>query len=243
MCYFHVISNIKKKFASKIGLQAWIELHSYLSKIHMSRSVGEKKKLINQFSDRYKSESYDLWNYVNKQWFEDPFNKWQIYHNDPGLTNTNSNIESFNAAVKCDFFKRKRMTVYGAVCKIEEIVKYYSLDNRKFQLFPKFVLKLNNNALVKKLSDFKKIDKSSYSIKSSQTSNIYIIRLADKCCSCGYLKKKICIHSLAWSNLNGLNWFGPTYTAKSSKFYYKTKKGAKKGGRIKNSESAYIRDD
>ena len=54
--------------------------------------------------------------------------------------------------------------------------------------------------------------------------------------------KKICIHSLAWSNLNGLNWFGPTYTAKSSKFYYKTKKGAKKGGRIKNSESAYIRN-
>lgn len=53
----------------------------------------------------------------------------------------------------------------------------------------------------------------------------------------------ICVHSLAWSNLNDLNWFGSAYSGRAVKFYTKCKKGAKKGGRVKNAEIAYIRDD
>jgi hypothetical protein len=29
--------------------------------------------------------------------------KWQMFHNPPGWSNTNSNIESFNATIKRDF--------------------------------------------------------------------------------------------------------------------------------------------
>ena len=81
--------------------------------------------------------------------------------------------------------------------------------------------------------------KDKVTIKSSQSQDHHTIKVAEKSCSCCYwLKKKICVHSLAWSQLNGLGWFGPAYF-KSVSFYYKSKKG----GRIKNAESAYIRGD
>ena len=51
------------------------------------------------------------------------------------------------------------------------------------------------------------------------------------------------LDELADINLYELNWFGKSYSSKSVTFYIKTKKGAKKGGRVKNAESAYIRGD
>jgi hypothetical protein len=34
--------------------------------------------------------------------------RWQMFHNLPGWSNTNSNIKSFNATIKRDFSLRKR---------------------------------------------------------------------------------------------------------------------------------------
>ena len=65
------------------------------------------------------------------------------------MANTNSNIESFNAAIKRDFFNRKKKTVIGAVNKIQEIIRYYSVDDRVFHYIPKYVEKLNQLALQK----------------------------------------------------------------------------------------------
>ena len=223
------MTNIKKRYAAKIGKKAWNKLHNHIEQIHLSRSVAEKNKRIK---------------YVLKQWLDGDFNKWQIYHNEPGYANTNSNIESFNAAIKRDFFKRRRMTVIGAVYKLEEIIKYYSIDDRAFHADPKYVEKLNDFSLTKKLEDFKVLPNHCVSICSSITSEKYIIRVKDKSCSCSFwLKKKICVHSLAWSNLNDLDWFGSGYSGKAKTFYNKAKRGAKKGGRVKNSELAYIRGD
>ena len=69
--------------------------------------------------------------------------------------------------------------------------------------------------------------------------------IIDKTCSCSqWLKKSICVHSLAYSILYDLNWYGPTkHSLKARTFIHKTKREAKKGGRIKNAESALIRDD
>ncbi len=40
-----------------------------------------------------------------------------------------------------------------------------------------------------------------------------------------------------------LNWFGSSYSGKALTFFNKAKRGAKKGGRVKNAEPAYIRGD
>ena len=45
--------------------------------------------------------------------------KWQMFHNPPGWSNTNSNIESFNVTIKRDFSLRKRYSVWGSVDIIE----------------------------------------------------------------------------------------------------------------------------
>ena len=196
MCYFHVVSNIKKRYSKALGSTGWFELHGYIEKIHLSRSISEKKKQIQLFTDRYKVDEQlddDLYEYVNKQWLEGAFNKWQIYHNEPGWANTNSNIESFNAAIKRDFFKRRRMTVIGAVHKIEEIIKYYSTNKKEFHILPKYSDKLDKFSLSKTLKDIKVIEKLSVSIKSTVTNAKYIIKLKDKSCSCCFwLKKNLC---------------------------------------------------
>ena len=41
--------------------------------------------------------------------------------------------------LKRDFFKRKRLSVFGAILKIEEIIIYYSEANKEFNITPKFV--------------------------------------------------------------------------------------------------------
>jgi hypothetical protein len=89
-----------------------------------------------------------------------------IYYNEPGYANTNSNIESFNATIKRDFFKRKRFSVYGAILKLEEIIKYYSKADIEFHTLPKFVDKLNKNSLLKTKKDFFRKDKYTFLIKS-----------------------------------------------------------------------------
>ena len=98
------MTNIKKRYAAKIGKKAWNKLHNHIEQIHLSRSVAEKNKRIK---------------YVLKQWLDGDFNKWQIYQ------------------------------------KFEEIIKYYSIDDRAFHADPKYVEKLNDFSLTKKPEDFK----------------------------------------------------------------------------------------
>ena len=64
----------------------------------------------------------DLIQYIRVQWY----NKWMIHYNPLGWANTNSNIESFNATINRDFFQRERLSVFGVVLTIEEMIIYYS---------------------------------------------------------------------------------------------------------------------
>ena len=78
-------------------------------------------------------------------WMSGKWSKWQIYHNPPGWSNTNSNIESFNATIKRDFSLRRRYTVYGSVNIIKEIISYYSVNTDIFQLNPRFEQKIHES--------------------------------------------------------------------------------------------------
>ena len=63
-------------------------------------------------------------------------------------------------------------------------------------------------------------------------------------CCAQFLKKAICIHSLAYSHLKDLNWFGTAYSNRSNEFCYRTKKGRSKGHRYKKStQSLMIESD
>jgi hypothetical protein len=61
-----------------------------------------------------------------------------MFHNLLGWSNTNSNIESFNATIKRDFSLRKRCSMWGSVDIIEEIILNYSTCKKEFWVTPKF---------------------------------------------------------------------------------------------------------
>lgn len=142
MCYFHVIFNISKRYKNKMSSDKWDQLLGYLKTIHMSRNVVERNENWLCFQAKYKVKKPakdDLYTYISTHWYDSRWNKWMIYHSPPGYANTNSNIESFNATIKRDFFFRKRLSVIGAVSKIEEIIRYYSIEEKSlFHIYPKF---------------------------------------------------------------------------------------------------------
>ncbi len=158
-----------------------------------------------------------------------------IYHTPPGFANTNSPIESFNATIKRDFFMRKRLSVLGCALKLEDVIKYYSSNDIEFHRYPKFVEAYQKKASLKTIKDFIPTGKKIFKLLSSVKKwGDHIINVEKKSCSCPlYLKRAICIHSLAYSNLLKLNWFGSSYSGKSTQFFTKTKRGRKAGAEKK----------
>ena len=59
--------------------------------------------------------------YIEEQWFKGSFTYQQIFRNPPGFANTNSNIESFNTTVKCDFTGKRKLKMKSALKKLKAI--------------------------------------------------------------------------------------------------------------------------
>jgi len=247
MCYFHVIYNIKKHYKHTLTKEEWFELRGILTDIHLSRNQKERDAEWLKFKDRYepkkakrakKGEKKGVYEYVRDSWYESRFNKWMIYHTPPGFANTNSNIESFNATIKRDFFTRKRLSVLGCALKLEEVIKYYSSSDIEFNKYPKFNGDLQKKASLTSASDFVSFGKLFKLKSSSEKYDYHIINPEKKSCSCSiYLKKAICNHSLAYSNLFSLCWFGKSFSGKATKFFVKTKRG-RLAGREPNAKKA-----
>lgn len=212
MCYFQVIFNIRKRYATKLGTEQWHELYNYIKPLHYSRSEKERDMNWQLFADRYKQagkpKEEDLYEYIRVQWYDSRFNNWMIYHTPAGLANTNSNIESFNATIKRNFFfNRKRLSVYGATLKLKELIKYYSKTNIPFHTIPRYEEKLHKKANLKLVSDFIPIGSKHFKILSRYGD--HKISIVNKSSTCPiWLKKAICVHTLACSNLKGMNWYG-----------------------------------
>ena len=84
-----------------------------------------------------------MYSYMEKQCLVGPFNKWQIFSHSPGFSNTN--IESFNAAIKKDFTIRRRLSIIGSLDKFESIISFYSNNYNVFQVVPAFNYILQKN--------------------------------------------------------------------------------------------------
>ena len=202
------------------------ELESFQESIynlHISKSKSEYLERLNDFSDRWdRKVTRKAFDYFIKQWVENKrFNKWQIFRSPPGYANTNSNIESFNTQIK-GFTNKKKLTVFGMVDKCSEMIHYYStVQAEVFNEFPKFNKKLNESALKFDKSLFKKSSYNKYNYKKYT-----LIDRVHKSCSCrGFLKQAICLHSLAFSHLKNLEWFGQKYTQLSNEFAYRNNRG------------------
>ena len=107
--------------------------------------------------------------------------------------------------------------------KIEKIVNYYSSNDIEFKKFPRYSAKIHQLASLKVLEDFKPISKNQFKISKLNCSghNNFKIDISKKSCTCPFwLKHAICSHSLAFSNLKELSWFGPAYSGKSKIFFY-----------------------
>ena len=136
-----------------------------------------------------------MYSYIQKQWFEGTFNKWQIFRNSPGFANTNSYIESFNAAIKRDFTIRRRLGIIGSLEKFESIISFYSNNYNVFQLVPAFNPKIQKLTKSENLTkkNFKKVFNSRI-IFSDYTKEFHISLKDDRClnsvsCSCKYILK------------------------------------------------------
>ena len=135
MCYFHVMYNIKK-YKHLIPVSKFDKLLEDVRLIHWSKNENDYQNNIEKFRQKYQKKYELMYNYINNQWLSEPFNKWQIFRNNPGFANTNSNIESFNAAIKRDFTTRRRLSIPAALAKFREIVDYYSTTDTHFELIP-----------------------------------------------------------------------------------------------------------
>jgi hypothetical protein len=120
------------------------------------------------------------------------------------------------------------------------MVCYYTKEqDRKFSIYPKFGDKLNKKA--------QNVDKSlytKYGYKKVNYNNICIVNIKECSCSCRcFLKNGIGLHSLGYSHLKDLNWFGPKFTVRSFEVAYNNKSVAKKGSAHSKTKAALVMDD
>ncbi len=214
MCYFHMKMNVRKNCPSMFKSdEEMTQLDDMIHSLHMSKSSQEYDVRVKEFKKTYKPKLYkNVYDYITKQWIDNRFSEWQIFHSPPGFANTNSNIESFNRQIK-GFTEKKRLSVFGMLKKCEEMVLYYSIQQNYFNEYPKYIAKLNTLALACDKGLFKKVSFKLFAYKT------WTINRSDRTCSCrAFCKNAICTHSLAFSHLKDLSWFGPKYSKYSKEF-------------------------
>ena len=85
MCYYHVTENIRKKCKQYIDNRedVYEELKAAVQEMHMSSNEEEYQKLKKDFKDTFKRYK-ELLVYMETQWLDGPFCKWQIFRTPPG---------------------------------------------------------------------------------------------------------------------------------------------------------------
>jgi len=216
MCYYHVKAQILKH-RDLIAKHKYDELMKDMTDLHYSENVVEfitKKTIF-----KIKFAGTKMLDYIQKQWFEGVFNKWQVFCNPPGYANTNSPIDqSFNATFKRDFTKRIKCSMYRVLNKISESVQYYSNEkNNFFNEKPKFDADIKLRASEISAKSFKKINDQVVYTSSCDLSKKYISLIDSRCyknCSCScmsFLKHAVCQHVVAYSIACKTDWYGIKY--------------------------------
>ena len=80
--YFHVKLNIRKRQNSSY----YDEFETDVTKLHYSTTEEVYNQRLAIFRKKYINQKETM-DYMNKVWLDSDFNKWQIFHNDPGYAN------------------------------------------------------------------------------------------------------------------------------------------------------------
>ncbi len=105
MCYFHVKYNVRKRLKTFVGEKKYESVMADISALHDCMTFEEYSKLLKKTSKRWRKdhELADFHEYFLKEWVYSRFHKWQIFWTDPGMSHTNSPIESYNKQIKYGF--------------------------------------------------------------------------------------------------------------------------------------------
>lgn len=238
MCYFHVKQNIRKNLSKShiLSKEVYNEFETDVTNLHYSNTEEEYNERLVMLRKKY-SEYSAAMEYMEKQWLSGPFSNWQIFRNNPGYANTNSNIESFNASFKRDYTKFFKCSMYSSVNKIFEcIIEYSNAAQNHFYDSPSFDKNLKKKALSINAQCFKRMGtKSSKKVLYTGESGIsYVISMDDtRCykswsCNCStFIKWALCRHVIAYSNSTRMDLYGSRYRQPEN-FVPKEKRGAKK---------------
>lgn len=250
MCYFHVRLNIKKHKHLMKNQTNYDELNKDINEMHKTLNMESYKISKKSFAKKWSTIEPAMYNYIREQWLIDVFSKWQVFRNLPGYANTNSNIESWNATYKRDYSRRVRQSVLRACTTIFKTIKFNSqIKNNKFQVRPAFDKEIKKAALIVKKIQFKQLNRHTVEYTGLINGTKAILSLSDpdcyKSCNCScfqFQKWAICIHVVAFSNINKHDWYGAKFR-QPDKFEIKSKRGAKvkrlgNSGRIKLATSA-----
>ena len=94
MCFYHVKANLLKH-AHLRDKDRYDEFEEDVNDLHFSVTEDIYKDNLRLFKSKFSESEPEIYAYFENQWLTGNFNKWQIFRNDPGFANTNSNIESF----------------------------------------------------------------------------------------------------------------------------------------------------
>jgi hypothetical protein len=246
----HTNYNLKKNVKDNkkdIEKEKFNELMKDMTKIHMSHNEEAFKKNILDFKNKYSKTHKAMYEYC-ATWFDGMWSNWQIYHSQPGLANTNSNIESFNRTIK-RFTNRRKLGMKASCEKLFELITYYSTEYYEFEEKPKYDKKIRDVAAFYTKNCFTVVRKDKICCQGRDSKHIILLNDKSsffKCsCTCKYfVKSAVCAHLVAYSSLNYLNLFDKRYyKEKPKKFKPLTKRGRKKAGRPKKAEAALVRDE
>jgi hypothetical protein len=91
-------------------------------KIKYYKYIGEWKDKCPEFSE-----------YFKKQWLDSKFSNWQLYNVPPGMSTTNSPIESFNKILKSFVTDYRKPSIYQLIIKLmDKCIGYCSLNIKPF---------------------------------------------------------------------------------------------------------------
>ena len=205
----------------------------------MSTNENECKKNKSSFRKKYSSNEPEMYEYC-ATWFVGEWSNWMIYHSKPGLANTNSNIESFNAVLKRDYFERRKVPMRTALTKLIECIVYYSTENTEFKLIPEIKTNVLRRALGYTKDNYKCAKKNRCSVEyNGQSGSNYSLSFKNKNkyhlgygCTCQYFTKSaICSHLVGWDIIEGLGLFE---IKRQQTFVTKNKRGRKKSNAVLN---------
>jgi hypothetical protein len=226
-------SNKVRKHKNLITASKYEGLLEDMRAIHMSKDNNAYKKNLKSFEKKYKKESLEMYIYIRDQWLVSVFCNWQIFRNNPGFANTNSNLESFNATIKRDFTNGRVSHISGAIKKLGQMIEFYSAHAKSFEYCPKYNKKVLEMANSLTKSNFKHTDR--YNVVYKGKSNTFNLHLNDascynKCnCDCTtFMKAAVCMHLVGFSNIFSKNLFGSAYSNDPKTFNFAKKRGAPK---------------